>query len=132
MLPIVQAVDVMAVDDDEVTRTIITKILGKYGVSVAVCANGAEMWAGFARARPKLVILDVEMPGDDGFLLAEELRARYGLGVVILMLTSHGRPGDLAVAMEAGADDFITKPCDWNRLAALVRHYLAPPLSRIV
>lgn len=132
MSAIVPVAQVVAVDDDPTTRSILEKLLPKHGIAVALCANGAEMWAQFARAVPKLVILDVEMPGDDGFLLAEEVRARHGMGVVILMLTSHGLPGDLAVAMEAGADDFLTKPCDWNRLVSLVRRYLAPGPLQIV
>lgn len=117
--------DVLAVDDDPTTRAVIAVLMRKFGLTAATCAHGGEMWAALERHQPRVIVLDVEMPGDDGFVLAEELRGRYGLDVAIIMLTSHGLPGDLAVGMTAGADDYLTKPCDWRRLLSLVQGHLA-------
>lgn len=117
-------IQVVAVDDDPTTRAVLAVLLRKFGVPSATCANGGQMWELLSRETPAVFILDVEMPGDDGFLLAEELRARYGLGISIIMLTSHGLDGDMAVGMTAGVDDYLVKPCDWRRLVALVQTHL--------
>jgi DNA-binding response OmpR family regulator len=124
-------IDVLAVDDDPTTRAVISVLMRKYGLAAATCAHGGEMWAALDQHQPRVIVLDVEMPGDDGFVLAEELRRRYGLGIAIIMLTSHGLPGDLAVAMTAGADDYLTKPCDWRRLLSLVQGHLAGAMTSI-
>lgn len=116
--------EVVAVDDDEVTRTIVANVLERHGMAVASCADGAEMWRVLDRHTPRVVILDVEMPDDDGFLLAEQVRARFGFGVAIVMLTSHGLSGDIRVGMEVGADDYLTKPCDWRKLVSVVSRYV--------
>lgn len=117
-------IDVVAVDDEPTTRDLVSGVLRRAGMTVQTCANGDEMWRAVDVHHPGVVILDVEMPGENGFLLAERLRARYGLGVSIIMLTSHGKDCDKAVGMDAGVDDFLTKPCDWAQLTGLVRRYL--------
>lgn len=117
-------VQVVAVDDDPTTRAVLAVLFRKFAVPAATCVDGGQMWRLLERETPKVFVLDVEMPGDDGFLLAEELRARYGLGVSIIMLTSHGLVGDKEVGMEVGADEYLTKPCDWRRLVGVVRHHL--------
>jgi DNA-binding response OmpR family regulator len=124
--------DVVAVDDDETTRAIVAGVLERHGIAVLVCANGSEMWRALDAATPKVVILDVEMPGEDGFLLAERLRARYGYGIAIVMLTGHGLSGDIRVGMEVGADDYLTKPCDWRRLVSVVDRLLHPAVSGVL
>lgn len=125
MTLIQRPLDVLAVDDDPTTRAVIAVLMRKFGLAAATCAHGGEMWDVLERERPRVVILDVEMPGDDGFVLAEELRRRHGLDLAIIMLTSHGLAGDLAVGMNAGADDYLTKPCDWRRLLSLVQGHLS-------
>lgn len=119
-----EAAEVIAVDDEPVTREMICLMLKKHGINVAGCADGAGMWAAVEHHRPRLVLLDVEMPGEDGFLLAERLRARFGLGIAIIMLTARELSADKEIGRHAGVDDYLTKPCDWRLLVSLVRRYL--------
>ncbi len=117
-------VDVVAVDDEPTTRAIIAGLLKHQGIAVATCADGEELRALLRHVRPRVLILDVEMPGDDGFVLAEEMRQRFGLDLGIVMLTSHGLGADMAVGMAAGVDEYLTKPCDRHKLVAAVRRHL--------
>lgn len=119
---------VLAVDDDETTRSLIAALLDNHGIPAATVADGAQMWRWLDQApqRPKVILLDVEMPGEDGFSLAEGLRARYGLTVAIIMLTSRTKGGDKSMGLEVGADDYLTKPCDWRQLVSLVHRHLGP------
>ena len=105
-------VDVVAVDDEPTTRAIIAGLLKHQGIAVATCADGEELRALLRHVRPRVLILDVEMPGDDGFVLAEEMRQRFGLDLGIVLLTSQGLGADMAVGMAAGVDEYLTKPCD--------------------
>lgn len=119
-----EAVEVIAVDDEPVTREMICMMLKKHGISVNGCADGTEMWVAVERHAPRLVLLDVEMPGENGFLLAEKLRARFGLDIAIIMLTAREQTADKKIGMHTGVDDYLTKPCDWRLLVAQVRRYL--------
>lgn len=119
---------VVAVDDDVTTRAIISGMLNKSGFTVTACANGAEMWAALERDRPRVVLLDIEMPGDDGLCLTEALRARYGFGISIVMLSSRDDDSAKAVAYAVGADDYLTKPCDWQQLVGVVSRHAAGAL----
>jgi len=116
---------VLAVDDDAVTRTIISAFLSRHGIGVATAGDGAQMWQVLERTTPKIILLDVEMPGEDGFALAQRLRARYGLAVTIIMLTARGKGGDKQTGIELGVDDYFTKPCDLQNLLNVVHRYLA-------
>jgi DNA-binding response OmpR family regulator len=116
---------VIAVDDDVITRTIIAKMLTQSGFNVIACADGSEMWAVLAKLQPSMILLDIEMPGEDGLALAEDLRSRYGLGLPIVMLTGLDEHSAKAMAYDAGADDYLTKPCDWQRLITVVRRLAA-------
>jgi CheY-like chemotaxis protein/predicted transcriptional regulator len=119
---------VVAVDDDITTRSLIGGVLTKQGFDVVTCAGGQEMWAALEQRKPSVILLDIEMPGDCGLTLTEQLRTRYGFGISIVMLS--GRDDQLAKSMayDVGADDYLTKPCDWFRLVDVItRHAAAHP-----
>lgn len=122
---VLHPIEVVAVDDEPNTRAIVATLLRKFGVAVATCASGGEMWDALTQHRPRVLILDVEMPGEDGFVLAEQVRARLGFGIHIIMLTARGGGTDKALALEAGADEYLTKPCDWRKLVNAVQRALA-------
>lgn len=115
---------VLAVDDDPVTRELLQSLLNNSNIPTIACSGGQEMWHILAHITPQLILLDVEMPGQDGFTLLEELRQRYGLQVIIIMLTSHAGTVDFATGMDCGADDYLTKPCDFSTLLQTVQKYL--------
>ena len=114
---------VVAVDDDITIRTLIRGILVNHGFDVVVCANGTEMWDALDQAQPRVILLDIEMPGEDGLVLAEALRARYGFGVAIIMLTASDERSAQAMAHDAGADDYLIKSNDWDRLINTVHRH---------
>ncbi|RAU20684.1 hypothetical protein CU669_17235 [Paramagnetospirillum kuznetsovii] len=120
---------VIAVDDDVTMRELISRYLTQAGFSVVPCSCGAEMWAALAAYPPGLVLLDIELAGEDGLALAEELRAKYGFGLPVVMLTGVEEGAAKAMAYDVGADDYLTKPCDWRRLVAIVSRFVSAAVS---
>ncbi len=113
----------IAVVDDE---TDITRLLASYfqanGFRVSELHNGADLFQLMAEDPPGLVLLDVGLPGPDGFSIAREIRARWRCGLV--MVTGRGDPIDKVVGLEIGADDYVTKPFDLRELLARVKAVL--------
>jgi DNA-binding response OmpR family regulator len=119
---VADAVRVIVVDDEPDLCEMIAKYLGKYGFIVDAVGNGRELDAHLADDLPDLLILDVNMPGEDGFAIARRVRARST--VPILMLTAAGDTIDRVVGLELGADDYVTKPFDLRELRARIQAVL--------
>src|SRR5271166_5708882 len=119
----------VVVDDEPELRAMVAEYLGRYGYDVTTAADGREMDTCVADAMPDLLILDVNMPGENGFEIARRIRARSD--VPILMLTAAGDVVDRVVGMELGADDYVTKPFDLRelraRIQAVLRRATRPP-----
>ena len=118
---------VLVVDDEVEVRDALREYLLRHRLDVSTADGGQAMRAILAAAaatpRPvDLVILDIRMPGEDGLSLARELRAKGGVG--ILMLTAEGEVVDRVVGLEVGADDYLAKPFDPRELLARVRSVL--------
>lgn len=113
---------VLAVEDDPVSRRILTATLERLGHEVSVAQDGQEAWERLATAPAEVVITDWMMPGMDGLEFTRRIRARDGGGYVyVIMLTAlRGRTSYLD-GMAAGADDFVTKPFDKEELQARLR-----------
>jgi two-component system, OmpR family, response regulator len=116
------AARLIVVDDEPDLRAMIAEYLGNHGYVVHGAANGRELDAQLADDPPDLMILDVNMPGEDGFAIARWMRARKA--VPILMLTAADTVVDRVVGLEIGADDYLTKPFDLRELLARVRAIL--------
>ena len=102
---------VLIVDDDPLIRGVVRAVLedGKYDLDEA--ASGEEAIRVAARRPPDLVLLDVMMPGIDGFAVAEHFKGNPELkGAVVVMLTAKDRPEDRRKGMASGADVYFTKP----------------------
>ena len=113
---------VLVVDDDVEIRSLLRDYLEKNGYRVTAVADGKAMWAAFEAAKTDIVVLDVMMPGDDGFTLCRDLRARSQ--VPIIMLTARGEETDRIVGLEMGADDYLPKPFNPRELLARVKTIL--------
>jgi DNA-binding response OmpR family regulator len=113
---------VLVVDDEHNIRDLASLYLQKEGFTVETAANGKEAMARFAEVQPALVILDVMMPGMDGFEVCRELRRAHD--VPILMLTARGDDVDKIVGLELGADDYMTKPFNPREMVARVKAIL--------
>jgi putative two-component system response regulator len=113
---------VLVVDDELAGRKALGAILSAQGYSVALAANGPEALAEAVLVQPDLILLDIMMPGMDGFEVCRRLRATPDLAdVPVLMLTALDDADSRLSGIEAGADDFITKPFDRAELRARVR-----------
>jgi two-component system OmpR family response regulator len=113
---------VLAIDDDPVIRDLVREYLGENGFEVLLGANGEEMNRILAREPVDLVVLDVKLPGEDGFSLARALRSRSNLPII--MLTGQGQEIDRVAGLELGADDYLTKPFSPRELLARIRAVL--------
>jgi two-component system phosphate regulon response regulator OmpR len=113
---------VLVVDDDENQRWMVETYLQKHGFVVHKAANGIAMREILAEHEIKVVLLDVTMPGEDGFTLARYLRQHHKIGII--MLTASTELVDRVLGLEIGADDYITKPFEPRELMARVRALL--------
>lgn len=110
---------VLVVDDDAALAEMLQMVLRQEGFETAWCGHGDRALAAFREARPDLVLLDLMLPGRDGIEICRELRAESG--VPIIMLTARSDTMDVVVGLEAGADDYVSKPFKAKELIARVR-----------
>jgi diguanylate cyclase (GGDEF)-like protein len=115
----------LVIDDDAMMRLLVRESLAGIDVDVVEAGDGESGLAAFERARPDIVLLDVMMPGLDGYAVCERLRADpSGAGTPVLMITGLDDHGSITRAYDAGATDFVTKPIPWPILAHRVRYML--------
>ena len=113
---------VLVVDDDPTTVLLLEHVLEGLGRQYDTADNGDSGWKLWERDRHQLVVLDVEMPGMDGLELCRRIRsADAERATFVLMLTGRDKASDLEAALEAGADDYVTKPVTGQRLTARLR-----------
>ena len=110
---------VLVADDEKSMRDIMTLSLQRLGYAVTVVDNGIDAVEITRKRKFDLVMLDVMMPGKDGFTVCQELR-RF-TDVPIFMLTALNRPEDIVRGLELGADNYITKPFNFKELEARIR-----------
>jgi two-component system OmpR family response regulator len=108
-------------DEPDITQLLAT-YLAASGFRVTQLHNGAGLMELMASATPDLVLLDLGLPGEDGFAIARRLREHWACGLVIV--TGRGDAVDKVVGLEIGADDYVTKPFDLRELLARVKAVL--------
>ena len=118
---------ILVVDDNPDNTEIIREYLTAKGYPITVAHGGDEALALYERVQPKLVLLDVMMPGRDGWEVCRLMKqhATLGRGVRIIMVTALDEWDDKRQALETGADDYVEKPFDLRRLAATVDRNVA-------
>ena len=116
-------VRIVVVDDDEALRNAVRRALRLEGYDVGLAADGAEALAHLAGMRADLLVLDVLMPALDGITVCRRLR-ESGDPTPVLMLTARDAVSDRVVGLDAGADDYLTKPFALEELLARVRALL--------
>src|ERR1700739_3849641 len=114
---------IAVVEDETVQRQMLADYLERQSFRVSALGDGAALRRLVERELPALVLLDVGLPGEDGFALARWLREKSGR-VGIIMVTAAGGTGDRVVGLETGADDYIPKPVEMRELLARVKSVL--------
>jgi CheY-like chemotaxis protein len=118
---------ILVVDDNADNAEIMRHYLEARGYPVTVAHGGDEALALFERVRPSLVLLDVMMPGRDGWEICRLMKQHPQLGrtVRVIMVTALDQWDDKREALQTGADDFVTKPVDLPHLARTVERNAA-------
>ena len=117
---------ILVVDDNEDNAHIIRDYLESRGYPIHVAYNGDEAMTLFEKVKPSLVLLDVMMPGRDGWQVCREMKdSEAGAGVRVIMVTALQDWTDKRQAIETGADDFVEKPFELAKLAAVVERNAA-------
>ena len=126
--PLKDTVDIIIVDDDENICQLVRLYLEKEGFSVEAVHSGPDGLKAFARYSPKLMVLDIMLPGLSGWEVCREIRKTSA--APIIMLTAKGETFDKVLGLELGADDYIVKPFEPQELVARVKAVIRRALPR--
>jgi CheY-like chemotaxis protein len=117
---------VVVVDDNPVNLKLIRLLLAAEGYDVRTTATAAEAMATIRAARPRVVLMDIQLPGTDGLELTRQIKADPDTrDTLVLAITAYAMKGDEAKAIAAGCDGYFTKPIDTRTFPAVLAHYLA-------
>jgi len=128
MVEDVRDIHILVVEDDDIIRDLVGVYLSAEGYQVTSARNGREMRGALANAAPDLVLMDLRLPGEDGFMLTRYLREHHDVGIIIL--TARSETTDRVAGLECGADDYIVKPFAERELLARIRSVLRRTPSR--
>lgn len=117
-----QSQHIMIVDDEAPAREMVGDYLKMHGFTVTLCDGGKSLRAAIDGRMPDLVVLDLNMPEEDGLSIIRDLKSR--INVPVIMLTATASPIDRVVGLELGADDYVAKPCELRELMARIRSVL--------
>lgn len=108
---------ILLVEDNEMNRDMLSRRLARKGFEVLLAVDGEQAVTMTLEKQPDIVLLDINLPLKDGWTVAREIRAdTRGQCVPIIALTAHAMSDDRARALDAGCDDYETKPLDFARL----------------
>lgn len=116
------ATHIAVVDDEADITVLLANYLQGHGYRVTQLHSGHALMATMAADPPAVVLLDLGLPGEDGFSIARQLREHWRCGLVIV--TGRGDAVDKVVGLEVGADDYVTKPFDLRELLARIKAVL--------
>lgn len=118
---------ILIVEDELVTKTMLRNIFEAEGYDVIEASNGDEMYDALSNNKIDLIIMDINLPGKNGLLLARELKEKYkqtNASIGLVFLTGRDNDIDKILGLEIGADDYITKPFNPRELAIRTRNLL--------
>jgi DNA-binding response OmpR family regulator len=119
---VTQSLHIAVLDDEADITRLLANYLQAQGFRVTQLHDGRSLMALMAADAPALVLLDLGLPGEDGFSIARQLREHWHCGLVIV--TGRGDSVDKVVGLEVGADDYVTKPFDLRELLARIKAVL--------
>ena len=119
---------ILVVDDQEDNRRILRDLLTASGFEVIEGKTGEEGVALAEERGPDLILMDIQLPGIDGYEATRQIKAKPALSATpLIVVTSYALSGDDAKAFAAGADAYVSKPFSPRALLAKVREFLGPP-----
>ena len=117
---------ILVVEDQPDNRKIIRDVFAPTGYEIIEAENGEEALAAIAKARPDLILMDIQLPIMDGHTATRRIKADPALrSIPVIAVTSYALSGEEKKAREAGCDDYIPKPYSPRELLAKVRRYLS-------
>jgi two-component system cell cycle response regulator DivK len=117
---------ILVVEDQEDNRQILRDLLGSVGFEMLEAWDGEQGVAMAQSQRPDLILMDIQLPGLDGYEATRRIKADPALKAIpIIVVTSYALSGDGDKAREAGCDDYVTKPYSPRQLLAKIREHLA-------
>jgi two-component system cell cycle response regulator DivK len=121
---------ILIVEDSPDNMKLFRTLLTLRGLEVVGLSGGDGMLETIEREQPVLVLMDIQLPGKDGFALLSEIRRSSHAGLRVLALTAHAMHGDRERALEAGFDGYITKPIDIRAFPEQVKQAVAGSPTR--
>lgn len=123
---------ILLIEDNEQNRYLVTFLLQARGWEIVHAGDGPAGIAMIARLDPALILLDIQLPGMDGYAVARALRATPGLEVTpMVAVTSYAMPGDRERCLEAGCTGYLEKPIDPLTFAAAVESFIVPSDGKV-
>ena len=120
---------ILLVEDNELNRDMLSRRLQRRGFEILIAEDGEEGIATALRELPDLILMDMSLPGIDGWEATRRLKAEEATSQIpIVALTAHAMAEDRQQALDAGCDEYQTKPVDLNRLVATLESFLQPGL----
>jgi len=124
---VISADSLILIGEDEPDNQVILQIVVEslLGVRAEVAGDGLAVLASVERERPRMILLDLMMPGLDGFEVTRQLKANPATASIpIVAVSAMARPDDRETALAAGCDDFVRKPFELDDLEAVIRTHL--------
>jgi CheY-like chemotaxis protein len=119
-------VPILIVDDNPSNIKLLSFLLESKGYEVRTAANADEALASIAARRPRLILMDIQLPGVDGLTLTRQLKSDPKTkDISIIAATAYAMKGDEARALAAGCDGYVTKPIDTRQLPVDIARFLA-------
>jgi len=117
---------VLIVDDNPVNLKLVRAVLAAEGYEIRTAGDGLEAMTVLAQFRPRLILMDLQLPGMDGYELTRRLKADARTAeIVIVAVTSYAMKGDEQRAFDAGCDGYVSKPIDTEALPRIVEAHLS-------
>lgn len=121
---------VLIVDDNPTNLKLVAYLVRANGYEVDTAGDATAAIGAIAAHKPQLILMDLQLPGIDGLELTRRLKADAATGdIKIIAVTAYAMKGDQDKALEAGCDDYVTKPIDTRGLPALIAKYIGGDAS---
>ena len=118
---------ILIVEDNQTNAALLKDVLGARGYDVTIVAHGADALEMVRSKPPNLVLMDIQLPGMDGYEVTRRLKSDPSTShIPIIAVTAYALKGDMDKAIQAGCDDYISKPINTRELPKVVEKFIGP------